>query len=240
MIENRRPPPLICVVQWIRDDPPKRSKVFLDLALARGWQCYLSGKNPNNSFMDQWDVKIFQVGHALQDPKLPSSPALYRSSLTREAAIRLTDNWAALSQIDLTNSMDRIAEDEPWATMVKKTQYLIACAESTCEGKLLDWSVFASLWTAMAAFFVHAPTEHKYTASRLLQKLLDKVQKSISKTEVSREMDHFYRTLEDTRKEREPSRDAFDQVLMVSIPCLRGGIDAHETPQKIIDSRHWP
>jgi hypothetical protein len=92
----------------------------------------------------------------------------------------------------------------------------------------------------MAAFFVRAPTEHKYTASRLLQKLLDKVQKSISKNEVSREMDLFYRTLEDTRKEREPSRDAFDQVLMVSIPCSRGGIDAYETSQKIIDSQHWP
>jgi hypothetical protein len=91
--------------------------------------------------MNQWDVKIFQVGRALQDLHLPSWPALYRSSLTRKAALRLIDDWAALSQVDLTNSMDRIVEDEPWATMVKKTQYLIACAESTCEGKLLDWTV---------------------------------------------------------------------------------------------------
>jgi hypothetical protein len=218
-----------CVVQWIREDLSVRSEMFLDLALSRGWQHYLSGKNPGNSLMAGWDVTIYHVDCDLRALGVRPCPSLYGSIAAKDAALRLVDSWSALTQCDVSKSVSDITNDESWEMMVRKTQYLIFCAESTCEGRLLDWTVFASLWTAMTTFFVRAQTRgSKRKALCVLRELLNKVQKSISNVGVSREMDLFYQALEDARREMGPSNDTLCKApLTVSVSFFDGRLGTH-------------
>jgi hypothetical protein len=231
-----------CVAHWIRNDPSVRSETFLDLALSRGWQHYLSGKNPGNSLIAGWDVTIYRVDVDIRALGVRRCPSLYGSIAAKDAALRLVDSWSTLTRFDVSRSLSDITNDESWGMMIRKTQYLIFCAESTCEGRLIDWTVFAPLWAAMTTFFVHAPTSGtKCTALCLLQELLNKVQKSISNVGVSREMDLFYQTLEDAaRRKMEPSHDALCKALTVSGSCFEGRLGTHGKSQNIIDGRHWP
>jgi hypothetical protein len=232
-----------CLVQWLHEDPIPRIQLLLDSVLARSLQSWLSSTpKQRGSRINAWDCKIYAVqmdSHALYGSTFPQ---LYNSPLTREAGLRLVGSWDALIHVNLDEAAERITESEIWNKMIAMTSFLGYCVESTNNSghRFIDGTVFAPFWTTISAFFANAPGHRKHAAAWMIRRLLDKVKVSVSKTEVSRETDLFYVSIEEARAEAITQKDGLSVAIVLKVRSFLREKHSLIVAQEIIESRHWP
>jgi hypothetical protein len=185
-----------CLIGLMREDAKHIHLVLRD-ALRRGWRTFESCvTNPNHqgSRMSNWD-------NVLADLEAEAKLGLYHTSETKHAALHLVDNWNTLLRVDLAVPSKDIVRSKPIATLINQTKYLAYCVDWTRKPRLFDASVFSAFWVQMKTLFLNTPCGRRINVLDVFEMLLDDLQHCTCRIVVSREMDAFYMTLEESRDE---------------------------------------
>jgi hypothetical protein len=209
----------VCLVQYLESDPLQVSLV-LDIVLERSFHQFRSDYQEaiktrqhvqrvdhNEMSLGPWDSQLYSLD------RRRSSLGVYRSKHSREAGLRIINQWSALPllcQNRQESDVETVSSPE-WQDLLVCTVFLSRC----CYGGLIDRTVFAVFWTAALSAFKTAESHDTRMVARLLHELFAELKLRgvvyITCEEVSWEMDTFYRAVEDTRSQAQSSTDP-DQI----------------------------
>jgi hypothetical protein len=209
--------PVECLVVYMRSDLA-RVPLVIDEILRRGLDDFIRTIDRKGRLFrahDDWYLTYTNGWHSGSDGgrfgdllalnTRDGSLGVVRSRQTKEACIRLVDNWNLLKRPDLKISMNELVSSDTWRRMLAATKYIAYLVDGPSStnarsNSVVQPSVFASFWMALAKAYRSTKHEKMLPLVASTQSLLAEVGVHVSRVAVGTEMDEFYQVLEEVRK----------------------------------------
>jgi hypothetical protein len=212
-----------CLIRYLEADPLQVS-LMLDIVLERSFhqfksnyqesikaRRYVQKVHPSEMSLGPWEPQLYSLD------RRRSSLGLYHSKHSREAGLRIINQWSALPllcQKREESRTDSVSGPE-WQDLLTGTAFLSRCCYSNVGSGLVDRTVFTVFWTVALTTFKSTNSHDILLVTRLLYALLAELKLRnvayIACQEAYWEMDTFYRALEDAQSQAQNNADP-DQI----------------------------